>query len=149
MLRSVLVVLTLAICVQMFLIVEAKKKAKNQESGDCSTWTYGPCVLRGSNTGNASAVACGRGNKQGTRTGETCAVKEKSFPCRVPCAKKKCKYNKGTWSECNTETNQMTKTKTLTKGDPTCTQTKTITKTCRRAPKNNRRQRQNNRNNRE
>jgi len=57
----------------------------NQRSGqqqgqakDCSEWTYGDCTLAANST-------CGRGNKKGVRTGDNCSVKEKSFPCRIPC----------------------------------------------------------------
>lgn len=44
-----------------------------------------------------------------------------------------CKYTKGEWSECNTDSNEITRTLTLKKGPSTCEQTKTVTKRCKAA----------------
>lgn len=133
MLRRVL--FALVVVVVLVLCVQARgnnKKGKaNQRAGqqgqakDCSEWTYGDCTMQGN-------VTCGRGNKKGVRTGDNCSVKEKSFPCRVPCVKNKCKYQKGEWSECDIATNTITRTNTLKKGDPAlCQASKVITKKCK------------------
>jgi hypothetical protein len=43
-----------------------------------------------------------------------------------------CRYTKGAWSECNTATNQRSRSLTLKKGDSSCEQSKTITKKCKK-----------------
>ncbi|KAI9561594.1 hypothetical protein GHT06_012553 [Daphnia sinensis] len=45
---------------------------------------------------------------------------------------KACRYTKGAWSECNTATNQRSRSLTLKKGDSSCEQSKTITKKCKK-----------------
>jgi len=47
---------------------------------------------------------------------------------------KVCRYTKGAWSECDTTTNQRTRSLSLKKGDAaTCQPSKTITKKCKKA----------------
>lgn len=130
MLKVALFVLVVALAMAC---TEAKggKRGKDKPEGgkkepkDCSPWTHEECVIEG-------GAACGKGTKRGTRTGDNCPVREKTFPCRVPCAKNKCKYQKGDWSECDVVTNTITRTNTLKKGDATvCEATKVITKKCK------------------
>lgn len=45
---------------------------------------------------------------------------------------KACRYTKGAWSECDTATNQRTRSLTLKKGDSSCEPSKTITKKCKK-----------------
>jgi len=113
---------------------------RNRESDEgCSEWVMADCVPR---TGD-----CGRGTQKGTRTGETCALKEKSFRCRKPCGSQTgdagsspaagppagCKYNKrgAARGDCDPSTNTRTITLTLKKGGSECPQTKEVTKPCR------------------
>lgn len=44
-----------------------------------------------------------------------------------------CRYTKGPWSDCDTTTNQRSRSLTLKKGDASCEQTKSITKPCKKA----------------
>ncbi|XP_072157477.1 uncharacterized protein [Bemisia tabaci] len=45
-----------------------------------------------------------------------------------------CRYEKGSWSECDPKTNVKTRTLTLKKGDqPTCEPTKTVEKECKKS----------------
>jgi len=46
---------------------------------------------------------------------------------------KVCRYTKGAWSECDTATNQRTRSLALKKGDTSCEPSKTITKKCKKA----------------
>ncbi|XP_074029710.1 uncharacterized protein isoform X2 [Leptinotarsa decemlineata] len=47
---------------------------------------------------------------------------------------KQCRYGKGAWSECDSKTNQRSRTLTLKKGNQTsCEPTKTIQKKCKKA----------------
>lgn len=110
---------------------KGRQRQRPSDEG-CSEWVFEECVPR---TGE-----CGRGTKKGTRTGETCALKEKSFRCRKPCsaqdgvlAGQGCKYNKrgGQRGDCDPSTNTRTITLTLKKGGPECEATKTVTKPCR------------------
>lgn len=119
------------IVVLAIICTEAKGGRRKDKFGghpDCSKWTFGECTLQ-------EGVTCGKGTKKGTRTGDNCQVKEKSFPCRVHCgmpAKLECQYERSEWSECNIATNTMTLTKTLKKGDTTvCEASKVITKKCK------------------
>lgn len=132
---------TLAVLLLAMVCTEAKRKPKSEgrpkEAKDCTEWQFEDCTLQGE-------AKCGKGTKKGARTGDNCPVKEKSFPCRVPCAKNKCKYQKGDWSECNLELNTMNRTNTLKKGDPAlCQASKVITKKCKKTGGG--RQKQNNR----
>jgi PTN/MK heparin-binding protein family, C-terminal domain len=43
-----------------------------------------------------------------------------------------CRYTKGPWSDCDTTTNQRSRSLTLKKGDASCEQTKSITKPCKK-----------------
>lgn len=137
MLKRVLFAMVLVLVLVCIHARGGKKGRGNQRAGqqgakDCSEWTYGDCTFQANAT-------CGRGNKKGVRTGDNCSVKEKSFPCKVPCLKNKCKYQKGEWSECDLATNTMTRTNTLKKGDATvCQASKAITKKCKnkKAPGN-------------
>lgn len=45
---------------------------------------------------------------------------------------KACRYNKGAWTECDTATNQRSRSLTLKKGDSTCESSKIITKKCKK-----------------
>jgi hypothetical protein len=99
---------------------------RNNDEG-CSEWALEECVpTRGD---------CGRGTQKGTRTGDTCELKEKTFRCKKPCQGARqdrgCKYNKQTAvrGECDSN-NMMTITLTLKKGGSDCPATKTVTKAC-------------------
>lgn len=151
MVKSLLFALALVLVLLIYAEAAKKGQARNNKRANgggqqCSAWTFGECSPGGSNG------TCGKGTKKGTRTGENCELKEKSFPCKgVPCpkpekaGKNKCKYLKGAWSECDLSTNTMTRTNTLKKGDATtCQATKIITKKCKNK-KTNARRNQNNR----
>ncbi|KAL5009509.1 hypothetical protein ScPMuIL_011814 [Solemya velum] len=62
-------------------------------------------------------------------------TKQVSFSCKKverKLRKKACKYNKGTWGECDPSTNQRSRILTLRKGDASqCEATKTITRKCK------------------
>jgi len=125
-------------CVLALASAGRGRNRKNNEG--CSEWTREECVPKRGD--------CGRGTQKGTRTGESCAVKEKTFKCRKPCAKAnggddedtdvveqngKCKYSKrgGERGECDSATNTRTIVLSLKKGGSECAPNKTITKPCR------------------
>lgn len=43
-----------------------------------------------------------------------------------------CRYAKSQWSECDSKTNQRTRTLTLKRGEQGCVQTRTIQKKCKK-----------------
>jgi hypothetical protein len=127
--------LLIAVCC-LAVLVSLSDARRNSATGrangaDCSAWSYAECVAKNTQTG------CGKGTKQGTRTGETCQLTEKSFPCRVKCdnAKTACQYKPSRQAAqaalCDTVTGKKTITLPLTRGDPaTCAPTKVIQKNC-------------------
>ncbi|XP_058463885.1 uncharacterized protein LOC131438098 isoform X2 [Malaya genurostris] len=44
-----------------------------------------------------------------------------------------CRYTKGPWTECDAKTNTRSRTLSLKKGEPSCVQTRTIQKKCKKA----------------
>ncbi|CAH1799383.1 unnamed protein product, partial [Owenia fusiformis] len=107
-----------------------KYNRKTKECGECDTVTNtttctlqlkkGPdtCAATKTMTINRCIVPGEGGRKRGRGKGR---------------GGKPCKYMKPAWGDCNPETNTMSRTLTLKKGDDTCEPTKVVTKRCRRS----------------
>jgi hypothetical protein len=167
--KVVIVAVFMLVCLPALLYAKGGGKARRVNAREgrgeeaasqskCSQWTSGPCVPKNNNT-------CGKGNLVKTRTGDDCAVKEKTTKCEIPCPgadspargaggrtrngnkKTACKYTKGTWSECDAATSTRRRTLTLKTSSrrnsapsTDCEPTKVMTKRCKSVTRKPRRE---------
>ncbi|XP_013399793.1 uncharacterized protein LOC106165955 isoform X4 [Lingula anatina] len=119
------------VVVQGSPVLERQERGAGRKAKAC-TWTFGDCVPENGN--------CGQGTRIGTKSGEGCRVKQKTFSCRIPCPGEpetvepqgKCRYMKGPWSDCNTSNNMQNRTLTLKKSKAGCDQVKLEQKKCKK-----------------
>lgn len=137
--KLVLAVLVVIVVVLSLVVPSLSARRNKQRPGGrpntaadegCSEWSFGPCVFKNERT-------CGKGVKQGVRSGDTCQLKERSFPCKVKCsaAANSCQYKPvrqaARDAQCDPTTGKLTLTLPLIRGDATtCPATKVVQKNC-------------------